>query len=547
MFDYLQQFNKLPKELRERVSSPAAMEILSSLEKKYSLSLAMLVMQIMIKQVLMKDLVTHLMSEMGLSQDKAQALNQELRERLFFSVSTYLGLKSTPSASSEEKELQALMKENNIVLPSSDLMSRCQQILLTYRKGVRTKMDTRSALERPVVQGGLSLDAAAADRLLRALDQAAKPVVPVESESNSSPTSTSSLPKASTALTDLVNKNEAAAYDFKSALAKGAIKAPASLANKFKTTPVKLDLSHEIEAPEKELALEAPEPELSLSAPDKSAPVKLESLTPASSKQKEEASQSLDVVSKQDKLKVSQENLSPEKELEKTEKTADNVSSQPTLADLKVKESEEKIVTPIKQEDLSEISPEQPSVVTSNNSFKKPVSAKGGLWSKLFKEKAPAVNHNLGKTISSSHHLEEAVKIATQKTSSSARPAASSDNKTRMEDVKARPRVMGPLEELRYLDLKTFRQLGSSPKEITGKIVMKIKLLEKDGYDRMFEGVKAWRQSPVNRIYVRLAQEAVGQGMTLRDSVAARQAANKETLTMDEIEAIVNMNTQLMF
>ncbi|HPY99619.1 MAG TPA: hypothetical protein PK009_02255, partial [bacterium] len=75
----------------------------------------------------------------------------------------------------------------------------------------------------------------------------------------------------------------------------------------------------------------------------------------------------------------------------------------------------------------------------------------------------------------------------------------------------------------------------------------KIKLLEKDGYDRMVEGVQSWRQSPVNRIYVRLAQEAVAKGITLRDAVAARQAANKETLSMEEIEAIVAMNSRLMF
>jgi len=116
-----------------------------------------------------------------------------------------------------------------------------------------------------------------------------------------------------------------------------------------------------------------------------------------------------------------------------------------------------------------------------------------------------------------------------------------------MEDVKARPRVMGPLEELRYLDLVNFRRLGTSPKEITGKIVMKIRLLEKDGYDRMVEGVKSWRQSPVNRIYIRLVQEAVAKDITLRDAVAARLSEKKETLTMEEIEAIVAMNSQLMF
>ena len=167
MFDYLQQFNKLPKELREKVSSPAAMAILSSLENKYGISLAMLVIQIMIKQVLIKDLVPYLIEEMSLTPDKAQSLSQELQERLFFSVATYLGLKTPPSLNPEEKELQVLMKENGIILPSQELMNRCRQILLTYRKGIRTKIDVRAALEKSVAQGGLGLEAAVVDRLLR--------------------------------------------------------------------------------------------------------------------------------------------------------------------------------------------------------------------------------------------------------------------------------------------------------------------------------------------------------------------------------------------
>lgn len=173
--------------------------------------------------------------------------------------------------------------------------------------------------------------------------------------------------------------------------------------------------------------------------------------------------------------------------------------------------------------------------------------ASAGLWAKLFKGHSPKPDDSLGKIVSSSSHLEAAVRAATQAATISPRPAASSETRTRMEDVRSRPKVMGPLEELKYLDLTNFRRLGNNPKEITAKIVMKIRLLEKDGYDRMVGGVQAWRQSPVNRIYVRLVQEAVAKGMTLREIIAARQAENKETLSMDEIEAIVAMNSQLMF
>lgn len=497
MFDYLQQFNKLPKELRDKVSSPAAMEILSSLEGKYGVSLAMVVMQIMVKQIPVRNLTAYFMTEMGLVADKAQSLNQELQERLLFSVSTYLGLKPLPVLSPEEKELQVLMKDNAIVLPSQDLMTRCRQILMTFRKGIRTKIDTRAALERSVTQGGLGLDVAAADRLLRALEQ---------------PVSNNSLatPAVSAAITDLVNKAEAGAYDFKAALASGQIKAPAALADKFKTAPVKLDPGHELAAPDQELSLPTP------TVPPMVPPVVIP--TPPSP--------SLPLESL----------LAP---------AADTVVKEvkPLVMETPVAVRTDNLENDKAQFVANELKP----ALEAEASFKKAPVASAGLWAKLFKGKSPKPDDSLGKITSSSSHLEAAVRAATQAAIISPRPAASSETRKKMEDVRSRPKVMGPLEELRYLDLTNFRRLGNNPKEITAKIVMKIRLLEKDGYDRMVEGVQAWRQSPVNRIYVRLAQEAVAKGMTLREIIAARQAENKETLIMDEIEAIVAMNSQLMF
>ncbi|MDP3836504.1 MAG: hypothetical protein Q8Q67_00090 [bacterium] len=495
MFDYLQQFNKLPKELREKVSSPAAMEILSSLESKYGVSLAMLVMQVMIKQVLVKDLTSHFISEFGLSSDKARSLSSELQERLLFAVSTYLGIRPVSMLSSEDKELEVLMKENGIVLPSQDLISRCRQILLTYRKGVRTKIDARSALERPVEVGGLSLDPAAADRLLRALDQP-KMAAPIAASVS-----------AQAAINDLINKSEASnTYDFKAALAKGEIKPPAALADKFKPTLTKLDVSHEIEAPDPEFAIAAPDEAKQLMRPAvrtaPSAPV-----TPT---------------------------------IPATPATATPIVSAPvaTQADL---------TPPVAPPQIVPTTTEKEPVVSAPAPIRinrPPAAVKAGMWSKLFKgtsgpapEAASYVARN----------LEEEVRAASMHNNVRVRPAASSEHRPKMDDVKLKPKVMGPIEELRYLDLVNFRRLGASPKEITSKVVTKIRLLEKDGYDRMVEGVKAWRQSPVNRLYVRITHEAVVKGIPLREAVASREAEQKEVLTMEEIEAIVAMNNSLMF
>lgn len=106
---------------------------------------------------------------------------------------------------------------------------------------------------------------------------------------------------------------------------------------------------------------------------------------------------------------------------------------------------------------------------------------------------------------------------------------------------------MGPIEELQFLDLINFRRLGKTPAEITAKIFAKIKLLEKEGYDKMVAGVYAWRTSPVTRLYLRLGQEAIAKDRPLKEAIADRQKANQECLNMEEIEAIVGLNSKLVF
>jgi len=542
MFDYLQQFNKLPKELRDKVSSPAAMEVLSSLENKYQVNLAMLVMQIMVKQVLMKDLTAHLITEMSLSPDKAQALNQELQEKLFFSVATYLGLKTIKPLNPEDKELTQLMKENAIILPSSDLINRCRQILLTYRKGVRTKIDTRAALERDINQGGLGMDAATADRLLRALDISHQ-TTQVEAVK---------APKASDELNNLINQQEGAAYNLKNAIASGQVKTPPVLANKFK--PSVLDTKHEIEAATDELEIEAPEPTLLLQEEKDNVPEKIVEKDAAANTSVQVDKTIKAVEASEPEIKQIKNDIPVATVVDKPD---NSMPSQSIRVDANSESDEEKAAAfaaaanaKLQAEQNNNLKSEhiealKPAAATST-SFKKAPSEAANLWAKLFKEKSTTSKKGSVNTLSS-NHLEEAVKAAVQESAQSARPAASSESRTRIEDVRVRPKVMGPLEELRYLDLVNFRRLGSNPKEITTKIVNKIHLLEKDGYDRMVEGVKAWRQSPVNRLYVRLVQEAVVSGLPLKEAIAKRQAENKESLSMDELSAIVSMNNQLMF
>jgi len=116
-----------------------------------------------------------------------------------------------------------------------------------------------------------------------------------------------------------------------------------------------------------------------------------------------------------------------------------------------------------------------------------------------------------------------------------------------MHDVKPVTRVMGPIEELKFLDLINFRRLGKTPADISTKIFSKIKLLEEGGYDKMIAGVKAWRQSPVNRLYLKMMQEAVSKGMTIKDLTSSVKDKNDRYLSLEEIEEIIKMNSRLVF
>ena len=51
MITYLEKFNSLPKELRDKISSHEVMTIIGELERKYAISLASVVMRVMIKEL----------------------------------------------------------------------------------------------------------------------------------------------------------------------------------------------------------------------------------------------------------------------------------------------------------------------------------------------------------------------------------------------------------------------------------------------------------------------------------------------------------------
>jgi len=129
----------LMKELRDKVSSREAMLILADLEKKYRVDLAIIVMKVMVRILDVKNLTLYFVSDLGLDQNTAENLDKELLEKIFSPVADYLGLAKEVKALDLESDINLVIREVGLVLPSSDLVSRLKTILSTYLKGIRSK------------------------------------------------------------------------------------------------------------------------------------------------------------------------------------------------------------------------------------------------------------------------------------------------------------------------------------------------------------------------------------------------------------------------
>ncbi len=484
MFDYLQQFNKLAKDLRDRVSSPSVMTMVTELEAKYQVDLAMTIMKVMIKNLALASLPTYFVSEFGLSVDKAESLTKELKEKIFAAAAEHLGLASEIRAFNLDQDIKVLIKEAGLTLSSEILVHRLKNILSTYIRGIRAKIDTRLSLAKDVKIGGLNLSDMEIDRVFKICDSQR---FSSESDSNTQIKMTPAPVLASSSLDKIISSadhstaavNLAGEYDLKRALASGQVK-PLAVN--------RLDLSHELASPASQLDLPGATP------------------TTDSTIIKKVVSASPDVSTKK-------------------------VFPATPIGPLSLV----KRTIPI---------PPFPSPTVLNPIIKPVVATPNPATPSLKAEVVPVTSpFKTGVVPSVSRPV-----VANIAPSPAKRPvSAPVSGRPQMHDIKPMPKIIGPLEELQFLDLINFRRLGQNPAEISAKILAKVKLLERDGYDKMILGVKAWRQSLVNRAYLRLGQEALAKGVGLKDYIVSQKQTGKDCLSLEEIEEIVKLNSQLIF
>jgi hypothetical protein len=119
--------------------------------------------------------------------------------------------------------------------------------------------------------------------------------------------------------------------------------------------------------------------------------------------------------------------------------------------------------------------------------------------------------------------------------------------KKKVADIKMARALVGPIDEIGTLSVAQFRRFSSDPKEGVEKILDKLALLESTSYEDRIKGVKAWRSSPLNLLYLSMVREALEQGVSIAEAASARRNAGKESLSPSEIQAIVGLNRKMKF
>lgn len=122
-----------------------------------------------------------------------------------------------------------------------------------------------------------------------------------------------------------------------------------------------------------------------------------------------------------------------------------------------------------------------------------------------------------------------------------------------VEDVKykerpiSRSKPMGRVEELALMDLTMWRMLDADPRVRAGKILGRIQNLEQESLIRKSQGIDAWRNSDVYQRYLVIGQRSLEEGKDVTKVIEELQAEGNPTLTLDEFDAISDLNRMLRF
>lgn len=120
-------------------------------------------------------------------------------------------------------------------------------------------------------------------------------------------------------------------------------------------------------------------------------------------------------------------------------------------------------------------------------------------------------------------------------------------SKKSVSDVKTKAKLVGPIDELKNITVREWRTFGSDIKTRVDKIRDKIDIIAEDSVSERVKAIKAWKSSPLYRLYLNIGAMSMEQGNTLDQVLSGMVGQKKETLTKEEFDAIADLNRTLAF
>lgn len=116
-----------------------------------------------------------------------------------------------------------------------------------------------------------------------------------------------------------------------------------------------------------------------------------------------------------------------------------------------------------------------------------------------------------------------------------------------VDGVQGLVRLSSLTEQLESMDIARFRRLAKTPDEAKKKILQMLHALKQESYDRGMEGVKRWRQSPLQQEYLKLVTQAFTDQRPVTEIAELLRQTNKEGLTPEEVGVIIDLNQEFVF
>jgi hypothetical protein len=121
------------------------------------------------------------------------------------------------------------------------------------------------------------------------------------------------------------------------------------------------------------------------------------------------------------------------------------------------------------------------------------------------------------------------------------------DDRPAMSDIQVPSKMTGPVDELRTLTLVDFRRLGADTKQAVARVIEKIDLLGEESFAKRAEGTRAWRESPLYKLYLDMGVESMERGEPINIVISRRATSNRPYLSENEFSAVADLNQQLRF